>query len=310
MKYREWILHWLNHYILPSVKDRTYTRYSEIAEKHILPAIGELELREITPFALQCFVTRLLESGNLSTGGGLSPSSVNCVITVMQSSLKTAYALGYMKESMAGKVKRPRTSERKVSCFSYDEQRRMEQYIRVCEKPRLLGILLSLYTGLRIGELLALEWSDIDLTKGELRVCKTCHAGRGRDGTPMRIVDLPKTPSSVRTIPLPRQLIPLLRRAKKKSASRFVVSNGEKPVPIRAYQRTFASFQKRLNIPRRGFHSLRHTFATRALECGMDVKTLSELLGHKNPTVTLNRYVHSPTEYKKAMMNRLGRMMF
>lgn len=101
----------------------------------------------------------------------------------------------------------------------------------------------------------------------------------------------------------------MLKEQKKKSRSTHVVSNDEKSVNIRSYQRTFELLIKKLNIQHRSFHSLRHTFATRALEYGMDVKTLSEILGHKSPTTTLNRYVHSMLEHKKEMMNRLGKML-
>lgn len=309
MQYQEWLDHWLKNYIQPSSKQRTYTRYTEIVNQHIVPTLGRFELNELTPFALQCFVTELLNSGNLVTGKGLSPNSVNAIITVMQNSMKTAYALGYMTDYTADKIKRPKTGEKKVECFSSAEQKKMEQYILSKDKAKLLGILLCLYTGLRIGELLALEWTDIDLAKGELKVNKTCHDGKDKNGVFTRITDIPKTQSSIRTIPLPKQLLPLLREAKRKSHSIYFVSNGEKPISIRSYQRTFALLQQKLGIPHRGFHSLRHTFATRALECGMDVKTLSEILGHKNPTVTLNRYVHSLMEHKKEMMNRLGKLL-
>ena len=255
------------------------------------------------------FVTELLTKGNLKTGKGLSANSANAIITVVQNSLKTAYGLGFAKEYIADKIKRPRATEKKVECFSSAEQKKIEQYIISKNKPKLIGIVLCLYTGLRIGELLALEWSDIDFTKGELYVNKTCHDGKNDTGTFSRITDKPKTESSMRTIPLPKQIIPLLREAKKKSHSTFVVSNGEKSISVRSYQRSFASLLEKLEIPHRGFHSLRHTFATRALECGMDVKTLSEILGHKSPTVTLNRYVHSLMDHKKDMMNRLGKLL-
>jgi integrase len=154
-----------------------------------------------------------------------------------------------------------------------------------------------------------LEWSDIDMSKGELRVNKTCHYGKDENGVFGRITDIPKTQSSIRTIPIPKQLMPRLREVKKKSRSTHIVSNGSNLISIRSYQRSFSTLLKKLNIPHRGFHSLRHTFATRALECGMDVKTLSEILGHKNPTVTLNRYAHSLMEHKKEMMNKLGKLL-
>ena len=110
-------------------------------------------------------------------------------------------------------------------------------------------------------------------------------------------------------IPLPKQLLPILKALKKRSVSPSVVSAKGKPVSVRSYQRSFELLLKKSDIPHKGFHSLRHTFATRAIECGMDVKTLSEILGHKNPTVTLNRYAHSLMEHKQAMMNRLGKLI-
>ena len=147
------------------------------------------------------------------------------------------------------------------------------------------------------------------MNKGELRINKTCHYGKDENGVFGRITDIPKTQSSIRTIPIPKQLMPHLRVTKKKSLSTHIVSNGSNLISIRSYQRSFASLLKRLNIQHRGFHSLRHTFATRALECGMDVKTLSEILGHKSPMVTLNRYAHSLMEHKKEMMNKLGKLL-
>lgn len=103
--------------------------------------------------------------------------------------------------------------------------------------------------------------------------------------------------------------MPYLRQIKRRAKSEFVIADGDKPVFVRSYQRTFELLLKKLKIKRKGFHALRHTFATRALECGMDVKTLSEILGHKNATVTLNRYVHSMLEHKTQMMNRLGKLL-
>lgn len=309
MLYKDWLSNWLENYVQPSAKQRTYTRYKEIVEQHINSHLGELDLVEITPYVLQCYVTELLKTGNLRTGEGLSANSVNSIITVIQNTLKTAYSLGIIGEYVGDKIKRPRSSEKKVECFSVSEQKKIEQYILNEENTRLFGILLCLYTGLRIGELLALEWSDIDMSKGELRVNKTCHYGKDEKGVFGRINDIPKTQASIRTIPIPKQLMPRLREAKKKSRSTHVVANGSNLISIRSYQRSFSALLKKLNIQHRGFHSLRHTFATRALECGMDVKTLSEILGHKNPTVTLNRYAHSLMEHKKEMMNKLGKLL-
>ena len=309
MQYKIWLKEWLENYVEPSAKSRTFSRYSEIVEQHIIPKLGEYELDELTPGMLQHYVTELLKCGNLKTGMGLAANSVSSIINVIQNSLKMAFSLGYISEYTADRVKRPKSQEKQVSCFSASEQKQIEQYVIGSDKPKLVGVLLCLYSGLRVGELLALEWDDIDLQKGMMVVSRSCHDGKDKSGRYTRITDTPKTASSVRTIPLPRQILPYLREAKKKSHSTFVVSNGDKMISVRSYQRTFDLLLRKLGIPHRGFHSLRHTFATRALECGMDVKTLSEILGHKSPTVTLNRYVHSLIEHKKEMMNRLGKLL-
>ena len=304
MKYTDWLGQWLENYIRPSVKVRTYERYKLIAELHIMEGVGNEELDALTPFVLQRFIVELLHSGNKKTGGGLSANSVNAVISVIQSSLKTAHLLGLAKEYAADKIKRPKLAEKPVECFTIAEQKQIEQAILNGKKDKLYGILLCLYSGLRIGELIALQWSDIDFTKGILTVSKSCH-----DSKNGLIIDEPKTATSRRVIPLPKQLLPILKDVKKRSDSSFVVSADGKPVSVRSYQRSFELLLKKLKIPHKGFHSLRHTFATRALECGMDVKTLSEILGHKNPTVTLNRYAHSLMEHKADMMNRLGKLL-
>ena len=309
MKYEKWLGEWLENYIRPSVKNKTYTRYQGIIYQHIIPKLGNIEIEEIMPFELQHFVTELLNNGNIKTGKELSVNSVNAIITVVQGSLKGAYMLGYTKEYVADKIKRPKAREKKIECFSIEEQRRIEGYILNSKSSKLYGVIICLYTGLRIGELLALEWSDIDFKKEELHICKTCYDGEDKQGKFTRLIDEPKTVSSNRTFPIPKQLVAILKKMRKDSKSTYVISNGEKGIFVRSYQRSFELLLKKLDIEHKGFHSLRHTFATRALECGMDVKTLSEILGHKNPTITLNRYAHSLMEHKKSMMNKLGRLL-
>ena len=304
MKYIDWLNQWLEVYIRPSVKVRTYERYKLIIEQHIKDNIGNFDLDDLSPLVLQSFITGLLQNGNRKTGAGLSANSVNAVISVIQSSLKTARLLGLTKEYTADKLKRPKLKEKPVECFTLAEQKRIEQAVMNGKKDKLYSIILCLYSGLRIGELIALQWCDIDFGKGILTVSKSCHYGK--DGL---VIDEPKTATSRRVIPLPRQLLPILKSIKKKSDSPFVVSANGSTVSVRSYQRSFELLLKKLNIPHKGFHSLRHTFATRALECGMDVKTLSEILGHKNPVVTLNRYAHSLMEHKADMMNRLGKLL-
>jgi integrase len=308
MKYIEWLNIWLNNYIKPSAKERTYIRYEQLIRTHIAPKIGGNDVNDLTPIVLQSFVAELLNTGNLKTGKELSANFVNMVISVIQNSLKTAHLVGVAAEYSANKIKRPKTKEKQVDCFSVSEQKKIENYVLNSGKDKLFGIVLCLYTGLRIGELLALSWEDIDLGKGLLFVSRTCHDGNDGENY-IRIIDSPKTVNSRRVIPLPKQILLLLKSVKKRSQCEYIVADGDKPVFVRSYQRTFELLLKKLNIPHKGFHSLRHTFATRAMECGMDVKTLSELLGHKNATITLNRYAHSMLEHKQDMMNRLGKLL-
>ena len=308
MKYGEWLTEWLNNYIRISAKHRTIERYSEIINNHLIPSVGDIELQELTPIILQKYISELLKCGNKRTGAGLSSSAVNSIITVIQNSLHTAYNLRYINDMVGDKLKRPKAVERQIECFSVAEQKQIEQAVRAGGKPYMLGVLICLYTGLRIGELLALEWSDIDFSNGTLMVDKTCHYGVNLNGQFGRIVDTPKTETSIRLIPLPKQLIPLMKEHKK-IPSKLVISKNGEGISNRTYQRNFESLLKSLNLKHRGFHALRHTFATRALECGIDVKTLSELLGHKSPAVTLKKYAHTFLIHKKEMMNRLGKLL-
>lgn len=308
MKYQEWLDEWLNNYVKTTSKRRTFEQYSEIVRVHIVPKMGDSELNVLSPIELQKFVTELLSVGNKATGRGLSASAVNSIITVVQNSLRTAFNLGLLPMNIADGIKRPKITEKRVECFLADEQRKIEKAVLADSRPYMLGIVLCLYTGLRIGELLALTWDDIDFGNGILSVTKTCYYGKCESGDFTRIVDTPKTRTSCREIPLPKQVLPLLKDMKKTSKSNNVITKKDKPVTVRTYQRKFEMLLKELHIRYRCFHALRHTFATRAIECGMDVKTLSEILGHKNATITLNRYAHSLLDHKKDMMNRLGRL--
>ena len=308
MKYKDWLCEWLINYVKVASKQRTYEGYKAIAELHIVPKLGEYELSEITPLIVQKFITELMESGNRRTGKGLSPNFVKSIISVLQNSLRTAHILGLIPEYTANKIKRPKIVEKQVECFSLSEQKAIEKNVLESKKPKLKGIIICLYTGLRIGELLALTWDDIDFQKASLSVTKTCHDGYV-DGKRCVIVDTPKTETSRRVIPLSKSIIDILKTMKKEKSCNCVISEKGKPVFLRSYQRTFELLLKRLGIAHKGFHALRHTFATRAIECGMDVKTLSEILGHKNAAITLNRYAHSLWEHKSEMMNKLGDLL-
>lgn len=309
MKYNQWLDIWLENYVKPTSKTKTYAAYRQIAEKRLKLRLGAYEVSEISPVVLQYYITELLQKGNERTGGGLSANTVNGIISVIQHSLKIACLTGEAKEYIAGKIKRPKINEKKVSCFTIAEQKKIEAAALADKRSKMFGVVLCLYTGLRVGELLALKWEDIDFSAGALLVEKTVHDGKDEKGHFGLVMETPKTQSSVRRIPLPKQLIPILKKIKKETKSKYVISNNRRGVSVRVYQRNFSALLKRIGVPHKGFHALRHTFATRAIECGMDVKTLSEILGHKSATITLNRYVHSMESYKKEMMNKLGKLL-
>ena len=308
MKYQEWLIEWLENYVKPTSKLKTHMRYEQIVHSHLIPRLGSYELEELTPQLLQHQIVDMGKCGNKRTGKGLAPSTLNLIVAVIQDSLATAYSIEITKIYTADKIKRPRIEEKKVECFTVAEQKTLEEAVKNDRRTKTFGILLCLYTGLRIGELLALEWTDVDFEKREISISKTCHDSKDELGRYVRFVNPPKTSTSMRVIPIPKQLMPMLREIKKRNRSHYVVGDGDKIISVRSYQRTYELILKKHGLPHRGFHALRHTFATRAIECGMDVKTLSELLGHKNPTVTLNRYAHSLMEHKKDMMNRLGKL--
>ena len=302
MKYSEWLGEWLETCAKPNVTPRTFESYKAIVRLHIAPKIGRFPLTELTASVLQKFIAEM--SANYAA------NTVSCIIAVIRGSLFRAEKTGVVEKQYAECIQRPRIREKKVECFTPTEQKKLEKYIfERLERHKLFGIIITLYTGLRIGELLALEWTDIDFKRARLTVTKTA-----RDiwkGGYKKVISDPKTKNSARVIPFARQLVPYLRTLKKLSKSKYVISEGDgRDVPIRSYQRTFELLLKRLKMPHRGFHSLRHTFATRAIECGVDVKTLSEILGHKDSSITLNRYAHSLMEHKILMMNRLGKSLY
>lgn len=302
MKYEKWLNEWLTLYVRPTGKTRTYQKYRSQARLHIIPILGNYELTDLLPKTLQEYAIGLTEK--------LAPNTVNGILSIVKSSLKKAVVLGYSKKEHTDSIVRPKTREKKIECFTVQEQRKIENYIVNRKDKKLFGITFCLYTGLRIGELLALTWKDIDLKKGFVTVTKTS-IDSWQNGKYVKLLEPPKTETSNRIIPIPKQLLPKIKELKKTSDCEYLVcGRGKYGAQVRSYQKTFDRLLLKLKIPHKGFHSLRHTFATRALECGMDIKTLSEILGHKNPTVTLKRYAHSMLEHKTSMMNRLGKLLF
>ena len=296
MIYSEWAGIWYRNYVQPYKKISTTQKYRDVLKKHVIPILGYVPVKALNGEIIQRFVCKLNES--------YSSGTVNTVIAVLLKSLNDARLNGVISAGEVPAFHRPQKVLRRVECFNSKEQRSIEKYILESKKKRLFGIIICFYTGLRIGELLALEWSDVDLENGRLNVNKSCHYGRDVNGVYKRIVEAPKTESSDRIVPIPQELTKYFKMMDTGDCLNVVSHNG-KPVPTRTYQAAFTSILKKLGIENRCFHSIRHTFATRALESGMDVRTLSELMGHKNPSVTLLRYAHSLIEHKTLMMEKL-----
>ena len=301
MKYKNWLNEWLM-LMKPQVKERTLKGYEIAVKIHITNDLGEFELNKLSGKVLKDYALKLCESK-------LAPNTIKRILLVIKQSLQKAVEHKKVKMQNSNALIIPKIVEKPVECLSLLEQKKIESYIFTQNKPKLYGVLITLYTGLRIGELLALTWQDIDFNKCKMTISKSCYDS-WQNGKYKKKIDTPKTTNSIRVIPLPKNLLAILKNLKKQSTCPYVVSSKtDEGMQLRSYQRMFNNLLKTLKIEHKGFHSLRHTFATRSIECGIDIKTVSELLGHKDPIITLRRYTHSQFEHKVLMMNKLGNLL-
>lgn len=300
MKLKELLELWLERYMKHTIKIRTYNRYKSICELHLIKDLGEYELDELKPNVLQDFLLKKIDDH-------YSTNTIKGIVSVLKQALRLAITLEFVDKEYCSNLKMPSSEEKEISVFTKKEQQVIESFCLNHKKRNYIGIVICLYTGIRLGELLALTWDDIDFNSNLLTINKTSYSAKV-DGKTQIIVDKPKTKKSNRVIPLPNQLVKLLKIIKKESNSKYVITTRNSGiVGNRSYQRIFKFILKKVNVPYRNFHSLRHTFATNAIELGMDVKTLAEILGHTNAMITLNRYSHSLLNYKIEMMNKLGK---
>lgn len=202
----------------------------------------------------------------------------------------------------------PKKNKPEIAVMNKEQQLRIEKYLDKHPSVTSVGISISMYMGLRIGEVCALQWKDIDLEKRTLTISKTIQRVQCRTGArhTKLIITEPKSESSKRTIPIPDCLLPLLRQFMD-NGEVYVVSGRKKPVEPRTMQYRFVKILHNANLPSFHYHSLRHLFATRCVELGFDVKTLFEILGHSSVEVTLNRYIHSDMERKRTCMSLLSK---
>jgi len=281
------------------IKESTYQRYTFLIQMHILPYLGKVRINCLTAETLSTYIKQLQKSGRLDRRGGLSPKTINDVVCVLKSALK----LVGRKYAVSGDlfdVKAPAVRAKKVETLGDRECELLTQ--SVLTKPDLNGAayLLALNTGLRLGEVCGLKWADISFRESTLTVNRTVL--RLKNGTRTQLtVQTPKTENSVREIPLTAQMIAFLSRLRNGASEESYVLTGRRtPMEPRTLQYRFQAFMKNHGMKgRHHFHSLRHTFATRSIERGVDAKTLSEMLGHRNVRTTLQLYVHPTLRHKR-----------
>jgi integrase len=306
---RKWLFN-----ISLTVKQSTYAKYIYTLETHILPTLGGYRLHKLTSADIDNFTKSKLTDGRVDKDGGLSAKTVRDILSVIKSIIDFGE-----KEKLINKsyltVTYPKSVQPDIHVISRQEQAILEDYLYKDIDLSKLGILICLYTGLRIGEICALQWKDISIPKSVISVTQTMQRVKNTDNqssTKTKIlIDTPKSKTSVRDIPVPKFIIDYLKgfRTSNLNGQAYLLTGTEnKFIEPRTYQILFAKYIKSSGITQVNFHATRHTMATRCVEAGFDIKSLSEILGHANVSTTLNRYVHSSFEQKRKNMMKLERL--
>ena len=286
----------------PYVKISTMSIYAIHLQSHLVPAFGPMT--EVSEADVQDFVNKQLEEG-------LNPKTVRDIIMILKMVLRyAAKGCGWDYRLMEIHFP-PAKVKTELPTFTLREHKKLMTYLEENPSNYNMGIALCLYTGMRIGEICALKWEDVDLKAGCVRVCKTIQ----RIYDPARhdsqlVVDAPKTTNSYREIPLSRQVVLALRPIKREAkAVWYVLTHSPKPLEPRVFRNHFYRLCKTLGLPHIPFHGLRHTFATRCIESKCDYKTVSALLGHASINTTLNFYVHPDLSLKKKCVEQMTRRL-
>ena len=302
MKIKDLIELWKNDKKM-YVKKSTYSAYLLLIENHILPYFGDME--KIDEIDVQNFVILKLKDK-------LSQKSIKDILIVLKMVLKFAVKNKYLEYTDID-VKFPTQNETKqLEVLSIADHKKILNYVQENFTFKNLGIYICLTTGMRIGEICGLLWSDIDIEQGIISIRRTVQRIYmiNEEGRHTEIlIDTPKTKNSIRDIPMTNELYKIIKPLKKVvNDNFFVITNEAKPSEPRTYRSYYQHLIKKLNIPKLKFHGLRHSFATRCIESKCDYKTVSVILGHSNISTTLNLYVHPNIEQKKKCIDQMHKL--
>lgn len=300
--------YWLEGVMRDSIRKTSYAAYRGYMNNHVNPAIGEVELSSINPQTIQSLIKSLCEKK-------LANRTIRSVMATIKTALDCAMEYGYIDKNPCNKMKLPKPKAvYDIKTFSLEELLRIESTALYGYDDRYFGVLVSLYAGLRIGEICALKYSDIDFESCRLSISRSLkrvlnyESGQKKSSV---IEEEPKTVKSKRTIPVPQKLCDMLRKRQKSSNSEYIICmNTGKFCEPRTFQFVYERLLEESDVEYRNHHCCRHTFVTRCLELGGDIKTISELVGHSGVSVTLSVYAHSQMATKERLMDKLNGQIF
>ena len=292
------------------IKESSYVKYQNLMNQYLIPQIGKLQPQELTSERLEIFCKTLLTSGGRHHSG-LSAKTVSDILSVTRAILRYSVSKGY-RISCDFSIISLKQPSKNLHILSQLEQQKLCSYLQKDLTSVNLGILLSLFSGLRIGEICALQWSDISFDEKLIFVHRTMQRLQNTEDSEKRTricISTPKSPSSIRQIPIPDGLLALLQNDSCDKSGYLLTGKTDIFMEPRTMQRHFKKVLKAAGIEETNYHVLRHTFATRCVELNFDVKSLSEILGHATVNITMNRYVHPSMEYKRQNMQRLSELI-
>lgn len=296
---------WLKS-MAPKFKESTKIKYHNLLKMYILPKLGEISIQEITTVQIDQFCNELLASGG-KNGSGLSTKTVTDVLCLIKSIIRYAISEGICSSCDISTIKiKPSPKEMRV--LTLGEQQQLCDYLLNNPDIQNVGILLCLFTGIRIGEVCALSWDDISFKENTIFIHQTMQRIQttNDEAKTKIIITTPKSQCSIRTIPIPESIASILKNVGVEKKGYFLSGSVSKYIEPRTMQNHFKTVLQKADIKKANFHSLRHTFATRCVELGFDIKSLSVILGHSSVNITMNRYVHPSMELKRKNMQRLS----